>query len=242
MKQLAKMTVLHTWILVLRSEPMSSWTRSWPLDAALRFLESQNTSCGSLSVCCPVSDEVWKPLSVVSHTHRSYCVCMKQRSVLSGQSVSPSVTAPSRREDLTHRQITAAAGSNYRQCNQLRSVWHWTYTKPTPKDGSALRRLRINKPASLARAVKLPACTRWFKYDRDWFGLFTHKSVPVIFEPPCIWMTHYSNVDRISHIVTDVSGGFLSTSSHCPILQYKPRPHRFITFRILTIQSCWERR
>ena len=27
--------------------------------------------------------------------------------------------------------------------------------------------------------------TRWFKYDRDWFGLFTHKSVPVIFEPPC---------------------------------------------------------
>jgi hypothetical protein len=43
--------------------------------------------------------------------------------------------------------------------------------------------------------------TRWFKYDRDWFflknhnyqtltctsqcGLFTKKSVPVIFEPPC---------------------------------------------------------
>ena len=24
--------------------------------------------------------------------------------------------------------------------------------------------------------------TRWFKYDRDWCGLFTHKSVPVIFE------------------------------------------------------------
>jgi len=28
-------------------------------------------------------------------------------------------------------------------------------------------------------------CTRWFKYDRDWFGLFAHKSVPVIFEPTC---------------------------------------------------------
>jgi hypothetical protein len=27
--------------------------------------------------------------------------------------------------------------------------------------------------------------TRWFKYDRDKCGLFTHKSVPVIFEPPC---------------------------------------------------------
>ena len=32
------------------------------------------------------------------------------------------------------------------------------------------------------------ACTRWFKYDRDICGLFTHKSVPVIFEPPCIKM------------------------------------------------------
>ena len=29
-------------------------------------------------------------------------------------------------------------------------------------------------------------CTRWFKYDRDCLHLFTHKSVPVIFEPPCI--------------------------------------------------------
>jgi hypothetical protein len=28
--------------------------------------------------------------------------------------------------------------------------------------------------------------TRWFKYDRDLCGFFTHKSVPVIFEPPCI--------------------------------------------------------
>jgi len=27
--------------------------------------------------------------------------------------------------------------------------------------------------------------TRWFKYDRDICGLFTQKSVLVIFEPPC---------------------------------------------------------
>jgi hypothetical protein len=27
--------------------------------------------------------------------------------------------------------------------------------------------------------------TRWFKYDQDICGLFTQKSVPVIFEPPC---------------------------------------------------------
>ena len=34
--------------------------------------------------------------------------------------------------------------------------------------------------------------TRWFKYDRDKCALFTHKSVPVIFEPPCISV--FSNV------------------------------------------------
>jgi hypothetical protein len=36
--------------------------------------------------------------------------------------------------------------------------------------------------------------TRWFKYDRDLCGLFTHKSVLVIFESPCIWL--YSSLDR----------------------------------------------
>ena len=36
---------------------------------------------------------------------------------------------------------------------------------------------------------KSTACTRWFKYDQDKCGLFTHKSVPVIFEPPCIYVT-----------------------------------------------------
>ena len=30
--------------------------------------------------------------------------------------------------------------------------------------------------------------TGWFKYDRDCLHLFTHKSVPVIFEPPCIYV------------------------------------------------------
>jgi len=39
--------------------------------------------------------------------------------------------------------------------------------------------------------------TRWFKYDRDWCGLFTHKSVPVIYEPPCILIFKFldSNLD-----------------------------------------------
>jgi hypothetical protein len=32
--------------------------------------------------------------------------------------------------------------------------------------------------------------TRWFKYDRDLWGLFTQKTVPFIFEPPCICLFH----------------------------------------------------
>ena len=36
--------------------------------------------------------------------------------------------------------------------------------------------------------------TRWFKYDRDCLHLFTHKSVPVIFEPPCIYTSCGGNV------------------------------------------------
>jgi hypothetical protein len=31
------------------------------------------------------------------------------------------------------------------------------------------------------------ANTRWFKYDRDKLGLVDTHSVPIIFEPPCIW-------------------------------------------------------
>ena len=33
--------------------------------------------------------------------------------------------------------------------------------------------------------------TRWFKNDRDSLHLFTHKSVPVIFEPPCIFRSQF---------------------------------------------------
>ena len=47
---------------------------------------------------------------------------------------------------------------------------------------------------------------RWFKNDRDWLYLFTHKSVPVIFEPPCIMEVicyirkHHQFVDLNSNI------------------------------------------
>ena len=63
--------------------------------------------------------------------------------------------------------------------------------------------------------------TRWFKYDRDICELFTHKSVPVILEPPCMkrsldfWKlcvplcyprhhichTHFALLDFITHII-----------------------------------------
>jgi hypothetical protein len=65
----------------------------------------------------------------------------------------------------------------------------------------------VCKQAAQVPVIFEPPCTRWFKYDRDWFffknhncqtltctcqcGLFTHKSVPVIFESPCIFQ-HFS--------------------------------------------------
>jgi hypothetical protein len=60
--------------------------------------------------------------------------------------------------------------------------------------------------------------TRWFKYDRDCLHLFTYKLVPVILEPPCIyigpsfrvgcptvdtqWSTELHNSWNISHSAT----------------------------------------
>ena len=41
---------------------------------------------------------------------------------------------------------------------------------------------------------------RWFKYDWDCLHLFTHKSVPVIFEPPCIWSS------RSRHLAAFIPG------------------------------------
>jgi len=43
--------------------------------------------------------------------------------------------------------------------------------------------------------------TRWFKYDRDICGLFTQKSVPVIFEPPCIIIPTYVYVLTVFGVV-----------------------------------------
>ena len=38
------------------------------------------------------------------------------------------------------------------------------------------------------QSVKELSCTRWFKYDRDKLWLVYTQSVPVIFEPPCIYL------------------------------------------------------
>ena len=43
---------------------------------------------------------------------------------------------------------------------------------------------------------RIHKCTRQFKYDRDLCGLFTHKSVPVIFEPPCTYTVYVEGITR----------------------------------------------
>ena len=34
-------------------------------------------------------------------------------------------------------------------------------------------------------------CTRWFKYDRDYLCVDKSQFVPVIFEPPCIFLVNF---------------------------------------------------
>ena len=46
----------------------------------------------------------------------------------------------------------------------------------------------VSPPAiSWFHSVLWRKCTRWFKYDRDKLWLVYTQSVPVIFEPPCIF-------------------------------------------------------
>jgi len=61
-----------------------------------------------------------------------------------------------------------------------------------------LRALKITEVSAVAILFYVLK-VRWFKYDRDWFGLFTHKSVPVIFEPPCI--TEVSTVAFLCYVL-----------------------------------------
>jgi hypothetical protein len=44
--------------------------------------------------------------------------------------------------------------------------------------------------------------TRWFKYDRDLCGLFTHKSVPVILEPPCNFVVKLLGIRQVGRAVS----------------------------------------
>jgi hypothetical protein len=43
----------------------------------------------------------------------------------------------------------------------------------------------------LSPSVCVCICTRWFKYDRDKLSLVYTQTVPVIFEPPCMYVCMY---------------------------------------------------
>jgi hypothetical protein len=64
-----------------------------------------------------------------------------------------------------------------------------------------------------------------FKYDRDKCGLFTHKSVPVIFEPPCVY---------IYEVHTDLWWGDLRKKTHG-----RPR-HKWELVKWITKKWDWE--
>jgi len=80
--------------------------------------------------------------------------------------------------------------------------------------------------------------TGWFKYDRDCLHLFTHKSVPVIFEPPCIF-EKYSNI--ILH-ENPCSGIRVRTDGRAENKTYDEAnspPFRKVRTRLKTKQLAW---
>ena len=48
--------------------------------------------------------------------------------------------------------------------------------------------------------------TRWFKYDRDWLCVNKSQFVPVIFEPPCIYIHTYVRIYIHTYIHTALAG------------------------------------
>jgi hypothetical protein len=49
---------------------------------------------------------------------------------------------------------------------------------------------RASQAHRLRGMISIPT-TRWFKYDRDKLWLISTQSVPIIFEPPCIYVYVY---------------------------------------------------
>ena len=78
---------------------------------------------------------------------------------------------------------------------------------------------------------------RWFKYDRDICGLFTQKSVPVIFEPPCIFLFKYHFLLHIlrfifffsDNIMTEVAGKQQTTALFLSTTVTRTRRHKDLT-------------
>ena len=94
--------------------------------------------------------------------------------------------------------------------------------------------------------------TRWFKYDRDCLHLFTHKSVPVIFEPPCIIIIDCKSVAKIRikflmcamrNAQRRTINGFLEDSHHY-MIQGRNKRERAWSLRVCRSLYCcstpWE--
>ena len=76
--------------------------------------------------------------------------------------------------------------------------------------------------------------TRWFKYDRGLCGLFTHKSVPVIFELPCTY-AYYTRIPSVNSLSTFQSEKCLEQQ------MYRNQNTHFITNAFL-LQILWSSR
>ena len=96
------------------------------------------------------------------------------------------------------------------RCSTLRGTFCWLITLATPRqDRTVLTRAggRVEVVASLSQGRTAAAQC----------GLFTHKSVPVIFEPPCTLLVLFSGVNNDGITVEVPAATRANVQTTCPL-------------------------
>jgi hypothetical protein len=73
-------------------------------------------------------------------------------------------------------------------------------------------------------------CTRWFKYDLDDLCVNKSQFVPVIFEPPCIWL-NFSFIS-VCHLTMFLGSGSLLVLSHLRLA------HHTVLYYVVFVWRC----
>jgi hypothetical protein len=75
------------------------------------------------------------------------------------------------------------------QSLQCRWYTQWNVSTRTDIISVSLSANGVTIHQSLVALTGWSVFTRWFKYDRDWLCVNKSQFVPVIFKPPCTWLS-----------------------------------------------------